>query len=92
MSTKHSPLAHLTAQADHIASTIKRAARGEPIDQRFAQKLAAARAKEVVKIGVVMDDKVITIDLPWKVIHETTEAGLSAWILDLMRETRETAQ
>lgn len=86
MTTKHSPPSVLKRQADQIAATLKKAERGEKIDARFAEKVAAARAKEGIKVGVVMDDKVITLDLPWATIRGTTEAGLSEYILRQMQE------
>lgn len=89
MTTKHSPLSALKAQADKIAAMIKAAERGEQIDARFAEKLAAARAKESFKVGIVMDDKVITIEMPWSTIRDTNECGLAEYILKQMRETRD---
>jgi hypothetical protein len=56
MTTRHSPLAQLKAQADRIAATLKAAERGEKIDVRFAEKIAEARSKESFRVGVVMDD------------------------------------
>ncbi|MES0071848.1 hypothetical protein [Mesorhizobium sp. M0058] len=88
MTTKHSPLNALKAQADKIAATLKAAERGEKIDARFAEKIAAARAKESFKVGIVMDDKVITIEMPWATIRGTNEAGIAEYILGQMRETR----
>lgn len=86
MTTAHSPLSRLKAQADKIAATIKEAERGEKIDVRFAEKIDAAHAKESFKVGIVMDDKVITIEMPWATIRESSEAGLAEYILDQMRE------
>ena len=88
MTTKNSPLRALKAQADKIAAMICAAERGEAIDARFAEKLAAARDKEAFRVGIVMDDKVITIDLPWSVIRSSGRVGLAEYILGLMRETR----
>lgn len=34
-----------------------------------------------------MDDKVITLDMPWSLIAETTQQALSEYVLDKMRET-----
>lgn len=87
MTTKHSPLRVLKAQADKIAAMIKAAERGEKIDVRFAEKIEAARGKDSIKVGIVMDDKVISIDMPWATIRETSEVGLANYILDQMRET-----
>lgn len=89
MTTKNSPLSALKAQADKIAATLKAAERGDKIDVRFAEKIDAARDKESFKIGIVMDDKAITIDMPWATIRGTSEVGLSEYILKQMRETRE---
>lgn len=89
MTTKNSPRRKLKAQADKIASVLKRAERGEPIEAMFATKIAEARAKESFKTGIVMDDKVIILELPWTVVRDTTEAGLSEYIVDQMREARD---
>lgn len=88
MTTKHSPLSALKAQADKIAETLKAAERGEKIDVRFSQKIDGARSKESFKVGIVMDDKVITIEMPWATIRATSEVGLAEYILNQMRETR----
>ena len=89
MTTKHSPLSALKAQADKIAATLKAAERGEKIDVRFAEKIDAARGKDVFKVGIVMDDKVIMIDMPWATIRSASEAGLSEYIVRQMREARD---
>lgn len=91
MTTKHSPIGALKAQADKIASTLKAAERGDKIDVRFAAKIEAARAKESFKVGVVMDDKIITLEMPWTTIQTTTEAGLAEYILRQMREAADVA-
>lgn len=89
MTTRHSPLRVLTAQADKIAATLKAAERGERIDARFAEKIAEARSKPSFTVGVVMDDKVLKLEMPWTVIKETTEPALAAYILGQMRESRD---
>lgn len=86
MTTKHSPLSALRAQADKIAAAIKGAERGDKIDIRFAEKIEAARAKPSFKVGIVMDDKVITLDMPWATIRGMTERGLAEYILMQMQE------
>jgi hypothetical protein len=88
MTTKHSPLSALKAQADKIAATLKAAERGDKIDARFAEKIEAARGKENFKVGIVMDDKVIVIEMPWATIRGTDEAGLAEWVIKQMQETR----
>lgn len=92
MTTKHSPLRILKAQADRMAAIITAAERGEPIDIAFAEKIEAARAKDSVSFAVIMDDKVITIELPWETIRSTGEVGLSEYIVRQMREARDTLQ
>lgn len=89
MTTAQSPLRVLKAQADQIAKTVKAISRGEnPIEDRGG-KLAAARNRDSVVFGVVMDDKVLKIDMPWQTIRETSEVGISECILKHMREARE---
>lgn len=68
---------------------IKAAERGEKIDVKFSEKIAAARGGESFKIGIVMDDKVITIEMPWSLIQDTSEVGLSEYILKQMRGSRD---
>jgi len=86
VTTKHSPLSALKAQADKIAATLKAAERGEKIDVRFAEKLEAARAGKSFKVGIVMDDKVVIIEMPWETIRTTGETELSEYIIRQMRE------
>lgn len=92
MTTKHSPLSALKKQADKIAEMLKRAERGEKIDVRFSEKIDAARGNDVFKVGIVMDDKIIMIDMPWATIRSASEAGLSEYIVRQMREARDTVQ
>lgn len=92
MTTKHSPLSALKAQADKIAATIKAAERGEKIDVQFAEKIEAARQKESLIFAVTMDDKIIKITMSWALIRETSEAGLSEYIVKQMQESREVPQ
>lgn len=82
MTTSRSPIRKLQAQADKIAALMKKAERGEPIDVAFAKKIDEARGKNSVKFGIVMDDKIITIDMPWETIRNETEAGLADFIVD----------
>lgn len=91
MTTKHSPLSVLKAQADRIAATLKAAERGEKIDARFAEKIAAARFKDSFKFGIIMDDKVITVEMPWVKIRTSDESGLSEYIVKQMQETNDQA-
>ncbi len=88
MTTSQSPLSALKAQADKIAQTIKAAERGEKIDVRFGEKIAAARAKDSFIVGVLMDDKLIKIEMPWATIRSSSEVGLAEFILKQMRGAR----
>ena len=92
MTTSRSTLRALKAQADKIAATIKAAERGEKVDVRFAEKIVAARSKESFKTGIVMDDKIITIEMTWATIRSSSEAALSEYILKQMRGARDTVQ
>lgn len=89
MTTAHSPLSAIKAQADKIAASLKAFERGEKIDVPFAQKIAAARGQASIKIGIVMDDKIITIDIPWAIIRRTGEVGLAEYIVKQMREEKD---
>lgn len=89
MTTSHSPLRVLKAQADNIAKIVKAVERGEnPIEDRGG-KIAASRTRDSVKFGVVMDDKVLTIDMRWATIRDTSEVGIAEYILKHMRESRD---
>lgn len=92
MTTAHSPLRVLKAQADNIAKIVKAVERGEnPIEDRGG-KIAAARNRKSVKFGVVMDDKVLSIEMPWTTIRDTSEVGIAEYILNHMREARDVVQ
>jgi hypothetical protein len=88
MTTKNSPLSALKTQADLIARTIKAAERGEKIDVKFAEKIIAARNRPSIKFAIAMDDKIITIDMPWSAINGTSEVELAFCILERMQEKR----
>lgn len=88
MTTKHSPLRVLKQQADTIASVIKAAERGEKIDHPFAAKIETARTLPSFKVGIFMDDKIITLKITWATVRETSQVGLSEYILNQMKETR----
>lgn len=93
MTTKDSPLARLKEQADKMAVQLKAMERGDKSTVSDpAGKIAAARARGEITFGVVMDDKIIKITMPWETIHSTSEAGISEWIIAYMREVSETKQ
>lgn len=89
MTTARSPLRVLKAQADNIAKIVKAVERGEnPIEDRGG-KIASARNKESVKFGIVMDDKIIMIEMPWTLIRKSSEVGIAEYVLKQMRESRD---
>lgn len=73
MTTKHWPMRVLKHQADTIASIIKAAERGEKIEGPFAAKIEAARSLPSFKGGIVMDDKIITLEIAWATVRETSQ-------------------
>lgn len=78
MTTKDSPIERLRDHAEKIALTLKRAAEGGIHD------------KPTTKIGIVMDDKIITMDIPWETIKSTEHAALVDFIVDEMQERQRT--
>ena len=92
MTTSHSPLRKIKAQADNIAVALKAAARGEKIANDPAGKIAAALTRDAVTFGIVMDDKIVKVTMPWTIIRETDEAGISEWIVGHMRGESRTEQ
>jgi hypothetical protein len=93
VTTKHSPLNALKEQADRIAAMLKAFERGDlsgipGADAHMMTRLGAARLKGEFKTGIVMDDKVLIVTIPWPTIAESGEAALSAYLLRLMREER----
>jgi hypothetical protein len=90
MTTAKSPLRKLKAQADNIATRLKALERGDlggAADP--AGKVAAARARASIQFAVVMDDKILKIDMPWETIRSLSEAGVSEYIVKHMRESKE---
>jgi len=85
MTTSHSPIEALQKQADKIAKQLKLALNGEISVPDPAGKLAAALKRESISFAIVQDDKVTKIEMPWSVIRSSTEAEISAWILDRLR-------
>ena len=89
MTTAHSPLSRLKAQADKIAAMLKAAERGEKIAGDAGDKIVAARARESVLFVVAMDDKILKIEMTWAAIRTTSEVGISEYILKQMRGARD---
>lgn len=79
MTTAQSPVSKLKAQADAIAKRLKQVVRGE---------LPSFPKKDRIKFGVVMDDKLITVDMAWDTICQSDEAAISEMILREMQERK----
>jgi hypothetical protein len=71
-----------------MAATLKAAERGEPRGDDPNGKIAAARARSGITFGVVMDDKVLKIEMTWSAIKETSEADIAEFILNKMCSAR----
>lgn len=89
MTTSHSPLRALKAVSDNIAKLLKQVERGENPAADVGGKIAAARKTDRVKFGVVMDDKVLIVEMTWAKVREMSEVSTSEWILKYMREQRD---
>lgn len=89
MSTSHSPLRQLQAEADRCAARLKAMARGEPVTNDPAGKIAAALQRPSITFGIVMDDKTLKIEMTWDAIRAHSEASLAAFILRHMRGSRD---
>jgi hypothetical protein len=85
MTTKNSPIAQLRFQADVVAKALKLAEAGDTTVGGYAGQLAAARGKDKVTIGVIMDDQALKITLTWDWIRVTPEADIAEFILCQMR-------
>ena len=92
MTTSSSPIAKLKNQADNMARMLKAAERGETVANDPAGKIAAARARDTITFAVLMDDKVIKINMAWATIRDTSEPGISAYIVEYMRGTTNARQ
>jgi hypothetical protein len=85
MTTAKSPLRVVKNQADRIAAALKAAERGETIAHDPGGKIAAARSRDQVKFAIAMDDKIVSIEMPWATIRATSEVALSEYIVKQMR-------
>lgn len=85
MITSQSPRSAIKAQSDMIAKLLKAVERGERPIEDIGGKIAASLASGKVKAGIVMDDKLVTLEMPWIMIKATSEVGLSEMIGRYMR-------
>lgn len=92
MTTAQSPLHELETQARQCAAMLKKAERGETVANDPGGKIATARKTPSVTFAVAMDDKILKVEMPWVTIRETSQAGIAEYILNQMREARDTIQ
>ena len=92
MTTARSPKREIRVQAQTIAVALKAALHGKTIADDPAGKISAALKKESITFGVVMDDKILKIKMPWVKIRDTSLAGIAEYIFNQMREARPTLQ
>ena len=76
MTTSQSPTNVLKKQAERIAKLLKQGVRGE---------LPNFQKKDPIKFGVIMDDKVFTIEIGWQKVCDSTEYALTEMILREMK-------
>lgn len=90
MTTARSPYRVLRDQANRIAELLKAIERGDPaaLATGMGKKIADARTKPTVKFAIAMDDKAITVEYPWSIIHDYSEREISDYILQLMQEAK----
>jgi hypothetical protein len=89
MTTARSPLRVLKAQADQIAAKLKRIADGHNDAADPFGRLDAARTRDSITFGVVMDDKLLQIEMRWSAIRKSSKEEIAEYILKHMRESRD---
>jgi len=77
MTTASSPPDKLRKQAAEIASRVKH--------------MVPPPGRSSLKFAVVMDDKVLSITMPWPLILNTDQAALAEYVFDKMREAKDVA-
>lgn len=94
MTTSQSSIGALRKQAQRIALWLKQAEAGtldyDP-QKDPGGKIAAARKTDSIRATVVMDDKILSIEITWETIRATTEHGLAEYVLKHMRGNHDTA-
>jgi hypothetical protein len=89
VTTGNSPLSRLKRQADEIAKNLKAIERGESLPSDPLGRIAASRVRGVFKFGMVMDDKTIIVEIPWRTIERTSEVALAEFILKQTKNVRD---
>lgn len=88
MTTKNSPAAYIKVQADTMAKMLKQIAAGKLPSGWDKSKVAAALLKDSIVVGIVMDDNVLKLTIPWTIIRTYTEEAISEWIAQQMKDER----
>lgn len=91
MTTVKSPPHQLRAQAHKIAESLKALAAGNATVNDPLGKIEASKARGYIDFAIVMDDKVLKIEIPWTKISELTQPMLCDFIFDLMSEGKHVA-
>jgi len=91
VTTAKSPTHELRAQAHKIADVLKRAAGGEKIANDPLGKIEASKARGFIDFAIVMDDKILKIEIPWQTINELALPLLCDFIFDQMSEAKHAA-
>lgn len=74
----------LRIQAEEIASILKKTENGEVFSE--------SRKHPSITFAVVLNDKILKIEMTWKIIRETSQTGIAEFILNHMNESQETVQ
>lgn len=65
---------------------LKAVERGEHPVEDTSGKIAASLKTGRTKIGIVMDDRIVTMEMDWATIKATSELALSEFILKSMMD------
>lgn len=79
MTTKNSPVSELKRQAKEMVRQLR-------IANATRVRIPPAMRAKSIKFGIVMDDKVLTIEMDWSAIDESTDVQLVEFIVKQMRE------
>lgn len=72
-----------------MARILKDVAAGKSVVEDKGGKLAASLASGRVKAAVVMDDKVIAIEMEWAIVRATSQLALAELLFKNMRGATE---
>jgi len=89
MSTSQSPRRKLKAEASKMARILKDVAAGKSVVEDVGGKLAASLARGTAKVAIMMDDKIIAIEMEWDAVRATGQIALAEVIFKKMRGATE---